>query len=115
MRPSCAHTAAGQSSDKAAKLTGILLTHSAWHGPWCWGDFAKRLAQRGHDIRAVEPRGHDRSPRRIWYRVRVYVEDLRHAAVGHDMMRDSGWQKVVDCVDTWIREHQDAAQVRCEA
>jgi pimeloyl-ACP methyl ester carboxylesterase len=269
MRPSCAHTAAGQSSDKAAKLTGILLIHSAWHGPWCWGDFAKRLAQRGHDIRAVELRRHDRSPGRIWYRVRDYVEDLRHAAaefasppgfgghslggllaqkylerhpgaglvlmasiapggtigavarlavrrpmlflktnlflrlrpfittrsqvlelfftpdtpeegvdrcfvqlqdesylafidtmlvrprphrvkgpvlvlgaerdaiftvrevqatarayqqepiifpgMGHDMMRDSGWQKVVDCVDTWIREHQDAGQVRCEA
>lgn len=60
-------------------MTGILLIHGAWHGSWCWGHFAKRLAQRGHDVRAVELRGHDRPPGRIWHRVRDYVEDVGHA------------------------------------
>jgi hypothetical protein len=42
-------------------------------------------------------------------------EPIIFAGMGHDMMLDSGWQKVVDCVDGWVRERQDAGQVRSEA
>ena len=27
-------------------MTAILLVHGAWHGPWCWDDFAARLSER---------------------------------------------------------------------
>lgn len=60
-------------------MTGILLVHGAWHGPWCWENFIERLAERGHAVRAVQLRGHDRPPGRIWHRVRHYVEDVQHA------------------------------------
>ncbi|MGH2989623.1 MAG: alpha/beta hydrolase [Microbacterium sp.] len=75
-------------------MPNILLVHGAWHGPWCWTDFAQRLTERGHAVRAVELRGHDQPPGRIWHRVRDYVEDVRRAAaefpeppilVGHSM------------------------------
>ena len=61
-------------------MAGILLVHGAWHGPWCWKDFAERLAQRGHDVRVMQLRGHDQRPGRIWHRVDDYVEDVRIAA-----------------------------------
>jgi alpha-beta hydrolase superfamily lysophospholipase len=63
-------------------MADILLVHGAWHGPWCWGNFAQRLALRGHGIKAVELRGHDRSQDRIWHRLRDYVEDVARAAAG---------------------------------
>lgn len=75
-------------------MTGILLVHGAWHGPWCWRRFAEDLAGRGHDVRTVQLRGHDRPQRRIWHRIHHYVEDVRRAAaafsappllVGHSM------------------------------
>ena len=75
-------------------MTGILLIHGAWHGPWCWDEFAARLAQRGHDVRAVRLRGHDQSGGRIWHRLHHYLEDVERAAerfaeppvlVGHSM------------------------------
>jgi pimeloyl-ACP methyl ester carboxylesterase len=61
-------------------MAGILLVHGAWHGPWCWDNFAARLSERGHTVRAVRLRGHDRPTGRIWYRVHHYVDDLRQAA-----------------------------------
>jgi len=61
-------------------VSGILLIHGAWHGPWCWEDFADRLTGRGHEVRAVQLRGHDRRPGRIWHRVHHYVDDVRRAA-----------------------------------
>lgn len=61
-------------------MAGILLVHGAWHGPWCWKDFAARLAQRGHDVRVMQLRGHDQRSGRIWHRVADYVEDVRIAA-----------------------------------
>jgi pimeloyl-ACP methyl ester carboxylesterase len=73
---------------------GILLVHGAWHGPWCWDDFAQRLSARGHQVRALRLRGHDQRSSRIWHRVRDYVEDVQQAAaqfaqppflVGHSM------------------------------
>jgi pimeloyl-ACP methyl ester carboxylesterase len=75
-------------------VTGILLVHGAWHGPWCWDDVANRLTERGYDVHAVRLRGHDHPPGRIWHRVRHYVEDVHQAAarfaeppvlVGHSM------------------------------
>jgi pimeloyl-ACP methyl ester carboxylesterase len=60
----------------------VLLVHGAWHGPWCWDHFAGRLAERGHDVRAVRLRGHDGRPGRIRHRLRDYVEDVRRAADG---------------------------------
>ena len=75
-------------------MSGILLVHGAWHGPWCWDEFSAYLGERGHEVRAVELRGHDRAPGRIWHRLRDYVEDVRAAAaefgeppvlVGHSM------------------------------
>jgi pimeloyl-ACP methyl ester carboxylesterase len=42
-------------------------------------------------------------------------EPIIFPGMGHDMMLDSGWQKVVDCVDAWVRGRQDADQVRSEA
>ena len=74
--------------------TSVLLVHGAWHGPWCWRDFAQRLAEHGHDTRVVRLRGHDRRSGRIWHRLREYVEDVERAAaalpsppvlVGHSM------------------------------
>jgi pimeloyl-ACP methyl ester carboxylesterase len=75
-------------------VAGILLVHGAWQGAWCWDGFAERLRAAGHDARAVELRGHDGPPGRIWHRIRAYVEDVREAAaafpsppvpVGHSM------------------------------
>jgi alpha-beta hydrolase superfamily lysophospholipase len=75
-------------------MPGILLIHGAWHGPWCWDDFARRLGERGHEVRAVQLRGHDRRPGRIWHRVHDYVDDTARAVaefaqppvlVGHSM------------------------------
>jgi pimeloyl-ACP methyl ester carboxylesterase len=63
-------------------MTGILLIHGAWHGPWCWDEFAARLARRGHDVRTVRLRGHDDSGERIWHRIHHYLEDVRRAAEG---------------------------------
>lgn len=65
-------------------MTGILLIHGAWHGPWCWDAFAGRLRERGHDVRAMRLRGHDGQPGRIWHRVRDYVEDVERAAAEFD-------------------------------
>ncbi len=61
-------------------MSGILLVHGAWHGPWCWDEFAEHLARRGHEVRAVGLRGHDRAQGRIRHRLRHYVEDVVLAA-----------------------------------
>jgi len=61
-------------------MTGVLLVHGAWHGPWCWDNFAAHLTGRGHDVRAVRLRGHDQRPGRLWHRFRSYVDDLVDAA-----------------------------------
>ena len=61
-------------------MTGILLVHGAWHGPWCWDGVAERLRRRGHRVEAVRLRGHDWPPGRIWHRVHHYVEDVEVAA-----------------------------------
>jgi pimeloyl-ACP methyl ester carboxylesterase len=61
-------------------MTGILLVHGAWHGPWCWDGVAGRLAAHGHQVRAVRLRGHDQPPGRIWHRIHHYVDDVHEAA-----------------------------------
>src|SRR5664280_1516299 len=79
--PPPAQTTSGSPSvNTMAGMTGILLVHGAWHGPWCWDHFAVRLSECGHDVRAVQLRGHDQRPDRIWHRVRSYVDDLARAA-----------------------------------
>lgn len=65
-------------------MPGILLVHGAFHGSWCWDDFAHHLTGRGHEVRAVQLRGHDRAPGRIWHRIRHYVEDVHRAATAFD-------------------------------
>jgi pimeloyl-ACP methyl ester carboxylesterase len=52
------------------------------------------MSDRGHEVRTVKLRGHDRPQGRIWYRVSDYVEDIRQSVatfsalpvlVGHSM------------------------------
>jgi hypothetical protein len=38
------------------------------------------LRERGHEIRAVCLRGHDGQQRRMWHRIRDYVDDVDRAA-----------------------------------
>jgi pimeloyl-ACP methyl ester carboxylesterase len=61
-------------------MTGILLVHGAWHGRWCWDRFAEHLTARGHAVRAMQLRGHIKSPGRSWHRVYHYVADVSGAA-----------------------------------
>jgi alpha-beta hydrolase superfamily lysophospholipase len=61
-------------------MSGILLVHGAWHGPWCWNDFVNHLTESGHEVRAVQLRGHDQPHGRIWHRLHHYVEDVQRAA-----------------------------------
>ena len=61
-------------------MSGVLLIHGGWHGPWCWDDFGHRLTERGHEVRAVQLRGHDRARGRIWHRVHHYLDDVERAA-----------------------------------
>ena len=60
-------------------MTGLLLVHGAFYGPWCWDGFVDRLTGLGHEVRAVQLRGHDGSPGRIWHRVHDYVQDVSEA------------------------------------
>jgi hypothetical protein len=47
--------------------------------------------------------------------VRAYQQEpIILPGMGRDMMLDSAWQKLVDC-DAWVRERQNAGQVRSEA
>jgi pimeloyl-ACP methyl ester carboxylesterase len=61
-------------------VADILLVHGAWQGPWCWDAFAGRLIDGGHDVSAVQLRGHDGRPGRIWHLLRDYVHDVEQAA-----------------------------------
>jgi len=61
-------------------MAGVLLVHGAWHGPWCWEEFAARLAGSGHEVRAVRLRGHDGRSGRLWSGLRDYVDDVAAAA-----------------------------------
>ena len=70
----------------------LLLVHGAWHGPWCWDQFADRLRAAGHEVQAVALRGHPPTgTARLRHRIRDYVDDLAQAAtpgsvlVGHSM------------------------------
>ena len=64
-------------------MAGILLVHGAWHGAWCWDQFAERLRARGHRVDALNLRDHGTPSReRIWHRISHYVSDLEQAAAG---------------------------------
>lgn len=62
----------------------IVLTHGAWHGPWCWDDVAAELRDRGHEVHVVTLPGHDHpgDHRRIWNRISQYVEAVDAAVSG---------------------------------
>lgn len=66
----------------------ILLVHGAWHGAWCWEDnFLPFFAGNGHQVRAVDLRGHGQSPARKsmrWNRIRDYVDDVAAVAATFD-------------------------------
>jgi pimeloyl-ACP methyl ester carboxylesterase len=62
----------------------VLLIHGGWHGPWCWDTFADRLSERGHEVKAVQLRGHDGRPGRLWHRIHHYLEDVESAAADFD-------------------------------
>jgi hypothetical protein len=49
-------------------------------GIWCWDRLAGRLAGHGHQVQAVQLRGHDTPGGRIWHRVHHYVQDVGEAA-----------------------------------
>jgi pimeloyl-ACP methyl ester carboxylesterase len=75
-------------------MAQIVLVHGAWHGSWCWDDFAARLSGHGHRVQAAQLRGHGHPHARIWHRIRDYVADLQSAVshlpdppilVGHSM------------------------------
>jgi pimeloyl-ACP methyl ester carboxylesterase len=75
-------------------MAAIMLVHGAWHGTWCWRDFAARLTAAGHDVHLATLRGHDRPTGRMWHRIRDYVDDLQAGVsrldtppvlVGHSM------------------------------
>jgi pimeloyl-ACP methyl ester carboxylesterase len=57
-------------------VAGILLIHGALHGPWCWTEFAQRLAAQGHDACAVDLRPH----KKTWRRLDGYVAEAARAA-----------------------------------
>ena len=65
-------------------MSRVLLVHGAWHGPWCWDDFAHRLSVVGHDVHTVRLSGHDGRPGRLWYRVGDYLDDVTRAASQFD-------------------------------
>jgi pimeloyl-ACP methyl ester carboxylesterase len=65
-------------------MASLLLIHGAWHGPWCWNEFANRLSKHGHEVRAVRLRGHEGRPGRIWHRMQDYAEDVARAAAEFD-------------------------------
>jgi pimeloyl-ACP methyl ester carboxylesterase len=65
-------------------MSRVLLVHGAWHGPWCWDDFAHRLSVGGHDVHTVRLSGHDGRPGRLWYRLGHYLDDVARAASQFD-------------------------------
>src|SRR5689334_6986368 len=58
-------------------MAAIVLVHGAWHGNWCWRDFAARLTDAGHEVSCATLRGHNGSTGRLSHRIRDYVADLR--------------------------------------
>ncbi len=47
----------------AAEARGeILFLHGAWHGPWCWREWAQRLAGQGYHTCRLELPGHGDEP-----------------------------------------------------
>ena len=68
--------------------TPLLFVHGAWHGAWCWEEhFLDFFAARGHQVAALDLRGHGSSPSRGRFsttRMRAYVEDVAEVAAGFD-------------------------------
>jgi len=61
-------------------LPPVLLVHGAWHGAWCWHEFAHLLADRGYTVHYFSLPGHGRSvlakPSLNHYSLSDYVQFL---------------------------------------
>ncbi len=66
----------------------VLLVHGAWHGAWCWEEhFLPFFAEKGHEARALDLRGHGSSQAKKamrWNRIRDYVDDVVSVAGSFD-------------------------------
>ena len=59
----------------------LLFVHGASHGAWCWRDWMKQAASRGHHAFAVSLRGHGGSPGSLLTgRLSTYAEDVAMTA-----------------------------------
>ena len=67
-------------------MASFLLVHGSWHGAWCWDHLVPRLAERGHQVEAIDLPGHgeDRTP--AW---RITADDYAHAIVSATKRFDS--------------------------
>lgn len=74
----------------------VVFVHGAWHGPWCWNDWAEAAEARGHEAVVLTLPGHDRpgSPQRIWTRMGQMIAAVERTlatrtgptvVVGHSM------------------------------
>jgi alpha-beta hydrolase superfamily lysophospholipase len=89
-------------------MAALLLVHGAWHGAWCWTDFARRLTAAGHEAHALDLRGHGTPPTgRIHHRIRDYVDDVRAEAerIGDDVVV-VGHSMGALVVQKYLEDHQ---------
>ncbi len=97
-----------QGPDPAEARGEILFLHGAWHGPWCWQDWAGRLAEKGYHTCRLELPGHGDEPWDLpavtsladYGRVviKAVAQMGRPILVGHSM---GGWlvQKILETYD----------------
>lgn len=71
-----------------AEMPPILLVHGAWHGAWCWrGKMMPWLVQQGHQVSAMDLRGHGNSPAvssMRFNRIAGYADDVAAAIAAHE-------------------------------
>lgn len=66
----------------------VVLVHGAWHGAWCWeAHFTDYFAAAGHEVFALDLRGHGRSEAvssMRWNRIAGYADDVMRVVDGLD-------------------------------